>query len=109
MGERIESTKTVSPGVIQGSIFGPARFLIYINSLVTLDLTEKITMFAPTTTIIYSESSLRDLKIYMLNVHNKIESWLICNKLTLKNYKNSFMFITKIYLHFSKKSYQTSQ
>lgn len=89
------SFKKITCGVPQGSVLAPSLFLIYINSICSLNLKGIIRLFADDTTIFYHAKNLTEINNNMVNDLNIIQDWLKFNKLSLNTSKSNFMFISK--------------
>ena len=69
-------------GVPQGSVLGPLLFIIYINDIVNCSKLGSI-LFADDAAMVLQHSSLKHLQRQLNAEVNKLNQWLIANKLTL--------------------------
>ena len=90
------SLSNIMTGVPQGSILGPLLFIIYMNDINKASSILRPLIYADDTTlystIFYFKS--RDIKIIssLINVElDKINEWLMANKLSLNVEKSKFM------------------
>ena len=75
--------KTVKCGVLQGFILGPLLFLLHFNDLqFASDLLDPI-MFADDTNLFYSNKDINTAFLKVNDELQKINKWLISNKLLL--------------------------
>ena len=80
-------------GVPQGSVLGPLLFLIFINDL-RLVSNLATCFFADDTVLVHSDSNLEILKEKMNQEVDKIQTWLLANKLSVHYIgKSQFMLV----------------
>lgn len=88
----ISSELPMSYGVPQGSILGPTLFLIYINGLCELQLTNgKIIAFADDTVLLFRDHSWKDVMARAQDGFSTVCQWLRNNILTLNVTKTNYM------------------
>lgn len=88
----LSDTLPVKCGVPQGSILGPTLFLIYINDLCELPLTDgKILTFADDTALFFSGKTWDEVYIAAQNGFDRICAWLRYNILTLNIDKTKYV------------------
>ena len=85
--------KSVRCGIPQGSILGPLSFLVYINDLPNCLSYCTPRMFADDTTLTVCGKSSQDLSLAMNHDLNKVNDWLMANKLSLNLSKTEYMLI----------------
>ena len=85
--------KSVRCGIPQGSILGPLFFLVYINDLPNCLSYCTPRMFADDTTLTVCGKSSQDLSLAMNHDLNKVNDWLMANKLCLNLSKTEYMLI----------------
>ena len=78
-------------GVPQGSVLGPLLFILYINDLPNISDTFKSVLFADDTTLIFSNTSILELKNNIQFNINKLYDWLNVNKLSLNISKTNVL------------------
>ena len=77
-------------GVPQGSCLGPTLFSLYVNDLPAIT-NFRVRLFADDTILIMTSNDLKKLKKTANDETNKIEKWLLLNKLTLNHTKTNYM------------------
>lgn len=70
-------------GITQGKVLGPIVFLICINDLLELEFHSDIFAYADDTTLVCSSYNRKPLKLQIRRDLDKIQSWLIINKLLI--------------------------
>ena len=84
------SLLTVKTGVLQGSIFGPLLFLIFINDLPNSFCLLTL-LFADDTTLLYSHSDIHELISIVNREFHKVVQFFRTHKLSLHPLKTKFM------------------
>ena len=80
----------VTCGVPQGSILGPALFILYINDMCNVSMLMKSIVFADDTNFFYSGDNLSQACEIVSTELGKIHSWFQVNKLSLNISKTNF-------------------
>ena len=88
------SESTINLGVPQGSILGPALFLIYINDMYNSSPDLKFIHFADDTTIFATSNNERVLYETINKGLSAVNKWLKVNRLSLNIKKTKYMLIT---------------
>lgn len=87
--------ENIEYGVPQGSVLGPTLFLIYIDDLCRLKMTNAETIaFADDTAILFYGDSWEDVNNVAQYGFNKINDWLSSNLLTLNFTKTKCMYFS---------------
>ena len=89
IGYQLSASKSINFGVPQGFILGPLLFLIYVDDVSNALSLRKSLMFADDTSIFLSEYCYKTLYNNANNELEKINNWLIANKLFLNIKKNN--------------------
>ena len=90
----LSSLLNVEIEVPQGSVLGPLLFIIYINDLSgASNLVTKL--IADDTCLLFSADSVAELQRIANHEIQKIENWLICNKLSINYSKINYMIIDR--------------
>ena len=80
----------VTCGVPQGSILGPALFILYINDMCNVSILMKSIVFADDTNFFYSGDNLSQVCETVSSELGKLHSWFQVNKLSLNIGKTNF-------------------
>ena len=91
INDKKSAPRIIDHGVPQGSVLGPLLFLIYVNDLPSASNLET-TLFADDTNLHLSHHNIITLKSQVQLEIDKINNWMISNKLTI-NYKKSYYMI----------------
>ena len=87
-------SQIISTGVPQGSLIGPALFILFINDLSDISEEIDILLYADDTTILLSDSEYENVVFKGNSNLLKIDNWLKCNRLALNVDKSSWMLYT---------------
>lgn len=91
IGEHVSEEVEISYGAPQGSILGPTLFLVYINDLCRLHLTNgRIITFADDTVVLFHAASWSEVYQYAQIGFDIVAKSLIRNKLTLNVDKTKY-------------------
>ena len=93
IGDSNSKINTISMGVPQGSILGPALFLMYINDMSQCSELDFI-HFADDTTVVASDDTESGLFVKVNRGLSHIDKWLSVNRLSLNIKKTKYMIIT---------------
>ena len=85
----------ITCGVPQGSILGPALFILYINDMCNVSMLMKSIVFADDTNFFYSGDNLSQVCETVSTELGKLHSWFQVNKLSLNIAKTNFMIFGK--------------
>ena len=88
------STLPVTSGVPQGSILGPALFLLYVNDLPEADLSSRVAMFADDTKLFSAITSQEDVASLQADLVN-LEHWSSQSGLSFNQSKCKHQTITR--------------
>ena len=86
---------TVTCGVPQGSILGPALFILYINDMCNVSMLMKSIVFADDTNLFYSGDNLSQVCETVSTELGKLHRWFQVNKLSLNIAKFFMIFDNK--------------
>ena len=94
-GERSPNVPVLS-GVPQGSVLGPLLFLIYINDVSSIQLSEgaKINLYADDM-LLFKQIKTHEDFCHLQSDIIKVNTWVEQNHLTLNTTKCKFMLVTK--------------
>ena len=76
---------------MQGSIIGPAMFLVFINDVIYSSNLLKFIIYADDTNILLRSNSLTDLYQLMNTELSRVLSWVNANKLTINTDKTNYV------------------
>ena len=81
----------VKCGVPQGSILGPALFILYVNDMCNVSKSLKSILFADDTNLFYAGKDLNEVCELVSRELNILHMWFQVNKLSLNVAKTNFM------------------
>lgn len=92
IGDNVSDYLDIQYGVPQGSILGPVLFLVYINDLLDLHLTQgKLICYADDTVLLFSGSTWDTTFQLAQSGFNEVSKWLRRNVLTLNAEKTTYI------------------
>lgn len=95
VGDLCSTEEFVQYGVPQGSVLGPTLFLIYIDQLCRLTISNaEIIAFADDTAILFYGNSWEEANNLAQNGLNQVNEWLSYNLLTLNLSKTKYMLFS---------------
>ena len=80
-------------GIPQGFCLGPLLFLIYINDLPCALQSTKVTMYVDDTITSFSSKSIAEINEAVNSDLNRLQTWLVGNKLSLSVAKTQSMIL----------------
>ena len=83
--------RNVTYGVPQGTVLGPILFTLYVNDILTLQISGKILSFADDTAIYYSSESCNQIKTDVERDLKKIKQLFDSKKLTINYDKTVYL------------------
>ena len=83
----------VKCGVPQGSILGPALFILYVNDMCNVSKSLKYILFADDTNLFYAGKDLNEVCELVSRELNILHMWFQVNKLSLNVAKTNFMIL----------------
>lgn len=86
---------TVKIGIPQGTVLGPLLFILYINSLTTLNINGIIISYADDTVIAFDGDTWEEVKKCAQNGIMLVKKWLDIYKLTLNVQKTNYIAFSK--------------
>jgi len=95
IGSSLSDVKTLNIGVPQGSVLAPILFLLYINDLVNVSDFFHYVLFADDTTICSSHENFDYLVCNVNTELEKINKWMLANKLSLNLTKTHSVIFSK--------------
>lgn len=96
IGDSVSEDLPVRYGVPQGSVLGPTLFLVYINQLCNLQLTNgTIVTFADDTALLFNAPTWGEVYAHAQSGLDRVTDWLSDNVLTLNADKTKYMAFTK--------------
>ena len=84
----------ISCGVPQGSILGPALFILYVNDMCNVSSVVKSILFADDTNLFLVGDDLKEVCETMSFELDKMSRWFQANKLSLNVSKTNFMIFS---------------
>ena len=94
IGDKKSKLNLIELGVPQGSILGPLLFIIYMNDLSLSQKNSNVILCADDT-VVKSRSSASKIDNDHGRALDKVNDWLIKNKLTLNKEKTKSMLFVK--------------
>ena len=85
---------SINIGIPQGSCLGPLLFITYINDLPQAVLDSNVSMYADDTSFCYQSLDINKLNEVINNDLEKLQKWLMSNKLSLNAMKTQSMLIS---------------
>lgn len=96
INDAVSDKKIIKWGVPQGTVLGPVLFIIYINSLLTLNSAGEILSFADDTAVFYSADTWQNLKQIVVDDFTNIKNWFDSNMLTINSMKTKYLPFTSL-------------
>ena len=93
----IEISLKISAGVPQGSVLGPALFILYINDLFSTIRGVNMAMYADDCVVYYANNSLTNVKNILERNLEYINNWCISNRLCMNVSKTKVLYISTKY------------
>lgn len=87
----LSDKQIIKIGIPQGTVLGPVLFILYINSMLKLDVNGLTVSYADDTAVVVSGDTWDDVKSKAVNNLIKIKNWLQTYKLTLNLAKTNYI------------------
>ena len=85
---------SINIGIPQGSCLSPLQFILYINDLPQAVLNSNVSMYADDTALCYQSLDINKLNEVINKDLEKLQKWLMGNKLSLNAMKTQSMLIS---------------
>lgn len=91
LNDVISNISSVEYGVSQGSILGPILFILFINAICDLDISDKIVTYADNTYLLFSNKSWEGVYLKAMKGLNLTYKCISDSGLTINSNKTTYM------------------